>query len=73
MHSITWMSLVDLVWDREVHVDIDLNEESMEGIDVDDQPTPIVKIRQVCEYAQLLSNFPVEFSSKFLVVDVMNM
>ena len=73
MHSTTWMSLVDLVWDREVDLDIDLNEESMEGIDVDDQPTPIVKLHQVCEYAQLLSYFPVEFSSEFLIVDVMNM
>jgi hypothetical protein len=32
---------------------------------VDDQPTPIVKLPQACEYSQLLSNFIVEHPSKF--------
>ena len=51
--------LVDLAWCREVFLGLDLNEEPMEGNDVDDQPTPIVKIPQACEYAQLLSNFAI--------------
>lgn len=34
-----------------LHLD---SEEPMEGIDVDDQPTLIVKLPKVCEYAQLL-------------------
>jgi hypothetical protein len=36
---------------------LDMNEEPMEGNDVDDQPTPIVKLPQAREYAQLLSKF----------------
>ena len=51
------IKLVDLAWGREVHLDLDLNEELMEGINVDDQPTPVVKLPQAREYAQLLSNF----------------
>ena len=35
--------LIKLAWGREVHLDLDLNEEQMEGNDVDDQPIPIVK------------------------------
>ena len=31
--------LVDLAWGREIHLGLDLNEEPMEGNDVDDQPT----------------------------------
>ena len=34
--------LGDLAWGREIHLDLDLNEEPMEGNDEDDQPTPIV-------------------------------
>ena len=40
---------------------------------VDDQPTPIVKLSQACEYAQLLSNFAMEHPLKFPVANVMNM
>ena len=39
---------------REVHLGLDLNEEPMERNDVDDQPTPIVKLPQAHEYAQIL-------------------
>ena len=28
--------LVDLAWDREIHLSLDLDEEQMEGSDVDD-------------------------------------
>jgi hypothetical protein len=31
------------------------SEEPIEGIDVDDQPTLIVKLPKVCEYARLLT------------------
>ena len=67
------VELVDLAWGREIHLGLDLNEEPMEGNDVDDQPTPIVKLPQAREYAQLLSNFAMEHPSEFSVVDVMNM
>ena len=43
------VELVDLAWNREVHMGLDLNEKSMEGNDVDDRPTPIVKLPQTCE------------------------
>jgi hypothetical protein len=46
-------------------LDLDFNEEQIEENDVDEQPTPIVKIPQACEYAQLLSYFVVEHPSKF--------
>ena len=36
--------LVDWAWGREVHLGLHLNEEPMEGSDVDDQPIPIVKL-----------------------------
>ena len=36
-------------------MDLDLNEEPMEGIDVHDQPTPIVKLPEAYECAHLLS------------------
>ena len=55
----------------EIHLGLDLNEEPMEGVDVDDQPTPIVKLPQACEYTQLLSYFAMEHPSKFSIVDVM--
>ena len=58
--------LVDLAWGREVHMGLeDFNEELMKGNDVVDQLTPIVKLPQTCEYAQLLSNLIVEHSSSF--------
>ena len=47
--------MVDFTWAREIHLGLDLNEEPMKGNDVDDQPTPIVKLPQAHEYAQLLS------------------
>ena len=40
--------LVDLAWDREVQLDLDCHEDTMEGIDVDDQPKPL--ITKICEY-----------------------
>ena len=40
---------------------------------MDDQPTPIVKLPQAYEYAQLLTKNLVEHSSESLVIDVMNM
>jgi hypothetical protein len=52
---------------------LDLNEEVMEGNDVDDQPTSIIKLPQACEYAQFLSRFAVEHPSEFPFIDVMNM
>jgi hypothetical protein len=45
----------------------------MEGNDVDDQPTPIVKLPQAREYVQLLSNYALEHPSKFSIIGVMNM
>ena len=65
--------LVDLAWGREIHLSLDLNEEPMQRNDVDDQPTPIIKLHQVHEYAQLLSIFLVQRPLEFSVVDVMNM
>ncbi len=65
--------LVDLAWGREIHLSLDLNEEPMQRNDVDDQPTPIVKLPQAHEYAQLLSIFLVQRPLEFSVVDVMNM
>ena len=38
------VELVDLACSREIHLGSDLKEELMEGNDVDDQPTPIVKL-----------------------------
>jgi hypothetical protein len=52
---------------------LDLNEEPMKGNDVDDRPTPIVKLPQAREYAQLLSNSAAEHPSEFSVMNVMNM
>ena len=54
------LELVDLAWGRKIHLGLNLNEEPMEGNDVDDRPTPIVKLPQAREYAQKLSNFAVE-------------
>ena len=65
--------LLDLAWGREIHLGLDLNEEPMEENDVDDQPTPMVKLPQACEYAQLLTNFVVQHPSEFSVINVMNM
>jgi hypothetical protein len=50
-----------------------LNEELLDKNDVEDQPTPIVKLPQAREYAQLLSNFAMKHSMEVSVVDVMNM
>ena len=44
--------LVDLTWRREIHLGLDLKEEPIEGNDVDDHLTPIVKLPQAHEYAQ---------------------
>ena len=46
--------LVDLAWGRSIHLELDLNEEPMEGNNVDDQPTRVVKLPQAHEHAQLL-------------------
>jgi hypothetical protein len=51
--------LMDLAWGREIHLGLDLNEEPMEGNNVDDQPTPIVKLPQAHWCAQLLSNLTI--------------
>ena len=59
------VELVDLAWDSKIHLGSYLNEEPMMGNDVDDWPTQIVKLPQVCEYAQLLSNLIVEHPSRF--------
>ena len=53
------VELVDVAWSRKVHLDLNLNEETMEGNDVHDQPIPIVKLSQAHEYAQLLSNLSI--------------
>ena len=45
----------------------------MKKNDVDDWPTPIVKLLQAHEYAQLPSNFAMQHSSKFSIADIMNM
>ncbi len=54
--------LVDLAWEGEIHLGLDLNEEPMEGNDVDDQPIPIVKRPQAHEHAQLLSKLSIHQS-----------
>jgi hypothetical protein len=56
------IELVDFVWGRKIHLGLDLNEEPMKG---NDRPTPIVKIPQANENAQLLSNFVVEHHERF--------
>jgi hypothetical protein len=61
------------IWGREVHLGLDRNEEPMLGNDMDDQPRPIVKYYEAREYKNLSSNFAMENSSKFSVVDIMNM
>ena len=65
--------LVDFTWGREFHLGLDLNEEPMKGNDVDDQPTPLVKLPQAHEYAKLLSIFPLEHPLEFLIIGVMTM
>ena len=45
------VELVGLVWGREIHLGLNLNEEPMKNNHVNDQPTPIVNLPQ----AQLLS------------------
>ena len=64
---------MDLAWNREAKLGLDLNEEPMEGIDVDYQPTPIVELPQTYENVQLLSNLDVEHSLEFSIAHVMNM
>jgi hypothetical protein len=59
------VELVDLARDRDKHLGLDLNEEPMRGIDVDDQPIPIIKLPQAREYAQLLLDFAVEHPLEF--------
>jgi hypothetical protein len=44
----------------------------MEGNDVDDQPTPIIKLAEDNEYAQLQSNLVVEHPLEISIVDVTN-
>ena len=46
------VELVDLAWGIKIYLGLDLNDELMEENDVDDGPTPIVKLLQACEYAQ---------------------
>ena len=47
MQNKPWLSWLDLAWGRDP-LSLDLNDKSMEGNDVDDQPTPIVKLAQAC-------------------------
>ena len=54
--------LVDFGWGREIHLGLNLNEEPMEGNDLDDQSTTIVKLPQAHWYAQLLPNLSILFS-----------
>ena len=49
--------LVNSEWGRENHLGLDFNEEPMEGNDVNDQPTPIVKLPQVREDAPRMPNY----------------
>ena len=65
--------LVDLTWGKEIYLGIDLNEDQREENDVDDQPTPTIKLPQARDDAQLLSNLAMDHPSEFLVVDMMNM
>ena len=51
--------LVDVACSRGFHLGLDLNEELMEGNDVDDQPIPIIKLPQALEYAQPLSKLSI--------------
>ena len=56
MQSTSWLNWwIYLAWGRDIHLALDLNEELMEGNDVDDQRTPTVKLPRAYEYAQLLS------------------
>ena len=73
MQNTTWLSW--WIWHGvgKSNWGLDLNEEPMEGNDVNDQPTPIIKLYQAREYAQLLSNFAMEHPLEFSVVDVMSM
>ena len=43
--------LIILAWSKEIRLGLDFNEEPMEGNDVDDQPTPIVKLPRAYEHA----------------------
>ena len=49
-NNVEW---VDLAWGRRTYLDLHLNEEPMEGNDVDGQPTQIVKLPHAHEYAQI--------------------
>ena len=60
--------LVDLAWGRELHLGFNSNKETMKGNDVDDQQTPIIKLPQAHEYAQLPSDFVVEHPLEFLTI-----
>ena len=46
----TMVEFVDSAWDREICLGLNLNEEPMKGDDVDDQPTPKLKLSQAHEY-----------------------
>ena len=62
LQSRTWAELVDVAWSREIHMDLNLNKEPMKGNDMNDQPTPIVKLPQAHKYAQLWSNLNIFWS-----------
>ena len=61
----TMTKLVDLEWGREIHLDLNLNEEPMEGNDVDYQPTTIVKLPQALGMPNYYQNFAVEYPLDF--------
>jgi hypothetical protein len=44
--------LVDLTWEKRNPFGFIFDEEPLKGIDVDDEPTPIIKLPQAYEYAQ---------------------
>jgi len=46
------IELVEWHGKKEIHLGLYLNEEPLKGIDVDDEPTPIIKLPQAYEYAQ---------------------
>ena len=57
------VKLVDLARGKEIHMGLHLNEEPMEGNDVNDQPTPTTKLPEARAYAQLLSNYLIKHPS----------
>jgi hypothetical protein len=51
---------------------LDFNEKPVQVNDMDDPPTPIIKLPQTPQYAQVISIFLAEYSSEMSILDVMN-